>query len=117
MERDGAYLLDILKAARLAVEYLSGISKETFLQDTKLQDSVIRRIEIIGEAARRVSSSSRETLPEIPWLEMIGMRNLMIHDYDVVDIEMVWDTVQHDLPRLIIQIDPLVPPEQSEPIS
>jgi uncharacterized protein with HEPN domain len=111
MPRDRAYLLDILEAARLALAYVRGVSQEAFLQDTQLQDSVIRRMEVIGEAARRVSAATQQTLPGIPWAEMIGMRNLMIHEYDDIDLEIVWDTVQQSLPHLIGQIEPLVPPE------
>jgi len=110
MQRDAVYLLDILEAAKLAVSYVAGISKDAFLLDTQCQDSVIRRIEIIGEASRRVSPETRDAFPGIPWSEMVGMRNLMIHDYDDVDLEIVWDTVQCDLPRLIALIEPLVPP-------
>ena len=110
MQRDVVYLLDILEAAKLAVSYLDGIAKDAFLLDTRCQDSVIRRIEIIGEASRRVSQQTRDDFPGIPWSEMVGMRNLMIHDYDDVDLEIVWDTVQCDLPRLIALIAPLVPP-------
>ena len=113
MRHDKAYLLDILNAARLAVVYAQGVSKTDFMQDTQRQDSIIRRIEIMGEASKRVSTSTQESLPEIPWAEMAGMRNLMIHDYDDVDLEIVWDTVQNDLPRLIAALEPLVPPEAS----
>lgn len=110
MDHDQGYLLDILEAARLAVFYVEGISEEDFLQNTLRQDSVIRRIEILGEAARRVSPATGALLPAIPWSAMIGMRNLLIHEYDDVDLPIVWQTVQHDLPRLIAQIEPLVPP-------
>jgi uncharacterized protein with HEPN domain len=110
MQRDHAYLFDILESAKLAVSYVAGVSKDAFLLDTRCQDSVIRRIEIIGEASRRVSPQTRNAFPGIPWSEMVGMRNLMIHDYDDVDLEIVWDTVQSDLPRLIDLILPLVPP-------
>ncbi len=79
MERDGVHLLDILDAARLALAYVRGLSKDAFLENIQVQDSVIRRIEIIGEAARRVSAEGRDALPEIPWQQMIGVRNVMIH--------------------------------------
>ena len=79
------------------------------MRDTQCQDSVIRRIEIIGEAARRISPEIRTAYPDIPWTEMIGMRNLMIHDYDDIDLEIVWSTVQRDLPRLIDLVGPLIP--------
>ena len=111
MKLDRAYLLDILESARLALDYLRGVSKEAFSQNTQLQDSVIRRIEIIGEAARRVYPDTREELAELPWAEMIGMRNMMIHDYDDLDPEIIWDTVQNDLPGLITRIAPHVTPK------
>lgn len=88
------------------------MSEEAFLEDTQRQDSVIRRIEIIGEAARRISTETMAALPAIPWRSMVGMRNLLIHDYDDVDLQIVWQTAQHDLPRLITLIQPLVPPEE-----
>jgi uncharacterized protein with HEPN domain len=75
------------------------------------QDAVIRRIEIIGEAARRVSKETRWSHPQIPWREMTSMRNLVIHEYDVVDIDQVWETVKNKFPRLIDQLTKIVPPE------
>jgi len=113
MPRDTAYLLDILEAARLAAAYASTKTKEEFLRDTQCQDAVIRRLEIIGEAARRISDETRARLPHLPWSAMINMRNLMIHEYDHVDLAVVWDTVQHHLPTLIQSIAPLVPPPES----
>jgi uncharacterized protein with HEPN domain len=68
-------------------------------------------LEIIGEAARRVSQQTRDAHPEIPWEQMIGLRNRLIHEYFRVNLATVWDTVQNDLPRLIALIEPLVPPE------
>jgi uncharacterized protein with HEPN domain len=108
MQRDQAYLLDILKAAELALAYVKGVSEERFIADTQLQDSVIRRFEILGEAARRVSPETQTAHLSIPWREMIGMRNMMIHDYDDVDLHVVWQTVQQDLPQLIVAIKALL---------
>ena len=82
MDRDSGYVHDILQSVRLVEIYMERISLEDFLRNTQLQDSVARRIEIIGEAAQRVSPQFREKHPQIPWSEMIGMRNRMIHDYD-----------------------------------
>jgi uncharacterized protein with HEPN domain len=79
-----------------------------FLREVQIQDAVIRRIEIIGEAARRVSDETKATYPDIPWKEMAGMRNLMIHDYDNVDLSIVWQTVQKDLPFLIGRFESLL---------
>ncbi len=110
MSRDPQYLLDIVEAAKLAVHYVTGKTQEEFRQDTLCQDAVIRRLEIIGEAARRLSPEARTTLPELTWHAMIGMRNLLIHEYDGVDPTIVWDTVKTDLPALLKALEPLAPP-------
>ena len=105
MSRDNDYLLDILTAARLAIGYVEGRTEESFLTDVQCQDAVIRRLEIIGEAARRISAEFYAVLPELPWPEMIGMRNIMIHRYDDIDLNVVWESVQSSLPRLIATIE------------
>ena len=94
MSRDSAYWLDIFRAAKLASSYLEGKTKEDFFKDTQCQDAVIRRLEIIGEAAWRVSVATTTELPNLPWKKMVGMRNIMIHEYEDVDLDIVWDTVQ-----------------------
>jgi len=114
MDRDLSCLIDILVSVRLVESYVGKVTREMFFQDTQLQDSVIRRIEIIGEAARRVSPVMREKYPQIPWTEMVGMRNRMIHEYDDIDLPIVWNTVQQDLPQLLQLIEPLVPSEESQ---
>ena len=112
MSRDSVYLLDILKAAKLALNYLEGKRREEFLKDTQCQDAVIRRLEIIGEAAGRVSAATTTKFPNLPWKKMVSMRNIMIHEYEDVDLGIVWDTVQNDLPPLITLLDPLIPKEE-----
>jgi uncharacterized protein with HEPN domain len=108
MSRDPAYLFDILDSAGLALAYVAGKSREDFLHDVQLQDAVIRRLEIIGEAARRLTDATRASLPELPWRSMIGMRNVTIHQYDAVDLTRVWDTVEVALPKLIAVLEPVV---------
>jgi uncharacterized protein with HEPN domain len=108
MHRDIGYLSDILDSAKLAVNYLEKISYEEFVQDTAIQDAVIRRIEIIGEASNRVSNASRNKYDYLPWVEMKGMRNLLIHEYDELDLKEVWNTVKNDLPPLIKQIEKIL---------
>ena len=108
MERDSAYLLDIFTSARLIRSYVEGIGLDEFLTNIQLQDSVIRRIEIIGEAAGRISPQFRDSHPEIPWGEMIGMRNRMIHGYDDIDFDIVWNTTQESIPILLELIEPLL---------
>ena len=95
-------------------DYVSGLSREIFLGNIQLQDSVIRRLEIIGEAAGRVSRHMRDENPDIPWSKMRGMRNWVIHRYDDIDMDLVWDTVQQDIPRLIAQVERLIPKERPE---
>ena len=111
MPRDDAYLLDILIAARQARAFLEGVTWEEFVQSELHQSAVLRPLEIIGEAARRVSLETQQAHPEIPWAQMIGMRNRLIHEYFQVDLRRVWETVQTDLPALIAQVEPLIPPD------
>ena len=111
MSRDSAYLLDIFKAAKLALGYLEGKTKEEFFKDTQCQDAVIRRLEIIGEAAGRVSVATTTKFPNLPWKKMVSMRNIMIHEYEDIDLGIVWDTIQNDLPPLIHLLEPLIPKE------
>jgi uncharacterized protein with HEPN domain len=105
MQRDREFLLDILEAAKLAVSYVGEKSKENFLKDIQCQDAVVRRFEIIGEASRRISEDKRVSYPELPWGEMIAMRNVMIHEYDDVDFTVVWETVKNNLPSLIESLE------------
>ncbi|WKZ34954.1 MAG: DUF86 domain-containing protein [Anaerolineales bacterium] len=111
MSRDDTYLVDILESAKIALDYVFGKTWDQFYEDIQCQDAVVRRIEIIGEAARRVSEGTRNQHPQIPWREMTSMRNLVVHEYDVVDINQVWDTVQNKLPPLIKELAKIVPPE------
>ena len=111
MSRDDTYLVDILESVKIALGYVSGKSWDEFYEDIQCQDAVVRRIEIIGEAARRVSQGTRDKYPQIPWREMTSMRNLVIHEYDVVDINQVWDTLQNKIPPLIEELSKIVPPE------
>jgi len=69
-------------------------------------------LEIIGEAARKISQETKNAHPDIPWKDITGMRNRLIHEYFRIDIEKVWDTVRNDIPVLITIIEPLVPPEE-----
>ena len=112
MSRDSEYFLDMLEAARLAMSYVAQKTREEFEADVQCQDAVIRRLEVIGEAARRISEQTRSALPHLPWNAIIGMRSVMIHEYDDVDLSVVWDTVQNHLPGLIRLIQPLVQPEE-----
>ncbi|MEX1095318.1 MAG: DUF86 domain-containing protein [Planctomycetales bacterium] len=105
MPRDEVNLADVLDSARLAMSYVQNVPWEEFSGNVQLQDAVIRRLELIGEAARRVSEEGRRQYAQLPWSQMIGMRNVMIHQYDAVDLGVVWDTIQRDLPPLVRAIE------------
>jgi uncharacterized protein with HEPN domain len=105
MSKDNAYLADILDSARIIQQHLAGMSREQFLADVRARDAVIRRFEIIGEAARHLSPAALKALPEVPWNLVVGMRNLLIHDYDDVDPKRVWTDSQNDLPPLIVRLE------------
>ncbi len=114
MQRDLAHLLDILQSAHKIQEFIQGVDEAGFLQDSMRQDAVVRRIEVIGEATRRISQEFRTAHPDIPWQQMAGMRNRLIHEYDRVDLLEVWVVAQHDIPALVARITPLVPPESPD---
>ena len=103
--RDREYLIDILESARIALTYIEGRTRQEFLEDVQNQDAVIRRLEVIGEAARRLSEQTKTNLPGIPWAEVIGMRNFLIHKYDDVDLTIVWDTLHLDLASVISSLE------------
>lgn len=111
MSRDETYLVDILESAKIALEYVAGKSWDEFYEDMQCQDAVLRRIEIIGEAARHISPQIQKKYPQIPWRDLTVLRNLVIHQYDAVDIKQVWDTTQNKLPPLINELRKIVPPE------
>ena len=111
-ERVEDYLEHIAQAIRRATEYIEHLgSVSAFRQSQRDQDAVIRNIEIIGEAARHIQQQAPEFVtahPELPWIEMRGMRNKMIHDYFDVDVNVVWNTVKDNLPRVKRQVDDLL---------
>ena len=104
----------MLLAARDGVRFASELTFEQFESSRLQQYAVLKAIEIIGEAAAHISLETKNSHPDLPWTEIIGMRNRLVHGYFEVDIERVWGTVRNDLPRLISQIEPLVPPETEE---
>jgi len=106
---DPAHLWDMLQAARTALDFMSEASIEEYLEDAKLRSAVERQIEIIGEAARRLSDAFRDAHPEFPWQRIIAQRNVLIHDYGEIDHQRIWNLVAEYIPHLIEQPKPLVP--------
>ncbi len=96
------YITDILNSIVQIEKYLLEIKndKQSFLEDIEKQDAVIRRLEIIGEASKRLETDFKTQFPTIPWKQIAGMRDVLIHDYGEVDIDLVWDAVLQDIPIL-----------------
>lgn len=101
MKRDyRVYLADILQSFRNAHQFLEGLSYEQFITDRKTISAVVRELEIAGEAAKQLPRSLRRKYPDIPWSDMAGMRDKLIHFYFGVDMEIVWETVKVRIPEL-----------------
>lgn len=111
MWRDEAFLLDMLLAARKLAVFLKDFDAGKFAADEVMQLAAMRLIQIIGEASRKVSAEYKNSHPQIPWTQIIGMRHRLVHEYFRVDPEIVWEVVSQDIPALIPLIEPLVPPE------
>ena len=109
-QRDCAYLFDMVEAAQKVEGYVRGKTFEDYERDDLLRDGVERNIEIIGEAARRVSETFKQNHPEIPWRKIIAQRNVLAHEYDYVGNREIWDTVTLQIPTLIAKLKPLIPP-------
>jgi uncharacterized protein with HEPN domain len=103
--KDMARLWDMLDAARTAVEFTKGLRFEDFLRDRKTRNAVERNLEIIGEAARCVSPETRDGFPDVPWRSMIGLRNVLAHEYGEIRYEILWAIVQEKLNTLIRELE------------
>ncbi|MBM4431900.1 MAG: DUF86 domain-containing protein [Chloroflexi bacterium] len=102
----------MLRYAREAVSLAQYRTRSDLDTDRVLGLALVRLIEIVGEAASRVSAPTRERHPQIPWSEITNMRNRLIHGYDAVDMDILWQTLQQDLPQLIAALEQIIGPEQ-----
>lgn len=109
-DRDAGHLLDMLEHARGVARAVAGRTLTQYVEDENLRLAVERRIEIIGEAARRVSSGFQAAHPEIPWRKIVAQRNVLIHEYGEVEDEIMWDVARVSIPELVRLLEPLVPP-------
>lgn len=108
MPRDRDALFDVLQACRLVMEFKGRLDQDAFLHDAKTQSAVLHQLLVIGEAVKRLSDAFRFEHPQIPWKRIAGMRDLVIHHYDHVDLEEVWKTISVDVPQLMGFVQPLV---------
>ena len=112
MRADEATLLDLAQACRRVAVFLGDCAEARFLTDEKTQSAVVHQILVIGEAVKRLSAGFRESHPEIAWASIAGMRDTLIHEYDVVDLEEVWRTATGDLPALLRWLEPRLPSQE-----
>jgi len=108
---DTTSLKHMLDHAQEALSMASGQQRQDLKQDRKLELALVRLIEIIGEAAGRVSQEGQDKYSSIPWPQIIGMRNRLIHGYDQVDLNLLWDTIEIDLPPLISELENILDPK------
>jgi uncharacterized protein with HEPN domain len=108
-DQDAAYVWDMLEACREIAEFVGDIEREEFLSDRMLVLAIERSLEIIGEAAGRLSDEFRKNHHEVPWRMIRGMRNILAHEYGQVDYEIVYNTVMTEIPALRARLEKLLP--------
>jgi uncharacterized protein with HEPN domain len=116
-EPDNIRLRHMLDAARAALAFAAGRSRADLAADLMLQFALVRALEIVGEAAARLSEPTRAAHPEIPWGAIIGMRNRLVHGYFDVDLEIVWRTTIESLPSLVAALESIPVPPPDKPLS
>jgi uncharacterized protein with HEPN domain len=114
MPRDNESLIDIERAVRRILRYTDNISRAELEMNDEKVSAILYQIAVIGEATKRLSQEFRQQHSEIPWPDIAGMRDVLIHKYDQVDFDVIWDVVQSKLPELLTLLEPLLPfPENS----
>ncbi len=103
------YINDILDSIKEVTEFTAGMSFDDFCRDKKTINAVIRSLEVLGEAARKIPDDLRNKAPDVPWDKMTGMRNKLIHEYFGVDLEIVWAVIKEELPPLTAHLKKILP--------
>ncbi len=105
---DSVYLRHIIDSCERIERYVEGVSKDKFFETELLQDAVIRQLEIMGEAASNLSDDLRFINPKVPWREIIGLRNRVIHAYFEVNLDILWEAVTNDIPSLVVELEKIL---------
>jgi uncharacterized protein with HEPN domain len=113
--RDAALLWDMLIHGRLVLKFVRSETFETYSDNQMLRLAVERSIQIIGEAANRLSDEFRTVHPDIPWRPIIKQRHVLVHDYGVIDNAKIWRVATHYVPELVQMIEPIMPPQPPDP--
>jgi len=107
-DRDLCHLVDIVNAARLVLEFVRDVAWDDFEEDVMRQSAVMKQLEVVGEAAKRIADKFRADHPAIPWRKMAGMRDVLVHAYDHVDLDEVWNAATVAVPELLQMLEPLI---------
>lgn len=107
MKDNKVYLASIIDSINKILEYTKD-GQDAFLNNSMIQDAVIRNLEILGEATKNITTDLRDSRPDIPWRKMAGLRDVLIHDYLGIDVYIVWNVVQDELPDLKVKIESLI---------
>ena len=109
MSRDNASLLDIVQSGQLILQFAQGLSRDQLASDLRTQSAILYQIAIMGEATKRLSRQFREQHPEVPWDDIAGMRDIVAHQYDRIDLDIVWQVIQRNIPELLNVLVTLLP--------
>lgn len=108
MSRDKASLLDIVNAAKRVLQFAAGLDKSSLATNEEKQSAILYQVIVMGEATKRLSSEFRTQHPDIPWKDIAGMRDILTHQYDQLNLNTIWDVIQTDIPELIVLLEPLL---------
>jgi uncharacterized protein with HEPN domain len=112
--RDKEYLADAVEAVQRIIAYTGGLTYEEFLADRKTQDAVLRNLQVMGEAVKRLSAPVKQARPHLPWKQMAGMRDKVVHDYFGINLDIVWALAKEELPALLPSLT-AIQPEGEQP--
>jgi uncharacterized protein with HEPN domain len=112
MSRDEATLLDIYHAAQRILRFAIGLTRNNLATNEEKQSAILYQVIIVGEATKRLSQDFRNAHDHIPWTDIAGMRDILAHQYDRVNLDTLWDVIQHDVPELMEMLAPLLPNSQ-----